>query len=88
MPLGAHVKEGETLAIVSDPFGDSEIPVEATATGVVIGRNNLPLVNEGDALFHLAAIATARKITAAIETLQAPLDTDADGEDLLEPPIA
>lgn len=88
VPLGAHVKEGETLAIVSDPFGDSEIPVEATATGVVIGRNNLPLVNEGDALFHLAAIATARKITAAIETLQAPLDTDADGEDLLEPPIA
>lgn len=86
-PLGAHVKDGETLAIVSDPFGDNEMPVEATTTGVVIGRNNLPLVSEGDALFHLAAVEAAKKVTAAIETLQTPLESEAETEDLFEPPI-
>ena len=40
--------------MVADPFGEIETPVTSSCGGIVIGRTNLPLVNEGDALFHIA----------------------------------
>lgn len=54
VPLGGKVKKGSILGVVSDPFGESETLVIASFSGIVIGRTNLPLVNEGDALFHIA----------------------------------
>lgn len=54
VPLGSWVKKETLLGMVSDPFGETETPVISTYTGIVIGRTNLPLVNEGDALFHIA----------------------------------
>ena len=54
VPLGAKVVAGQTLAVVADPLGSRESPLEATHDGVVIGRSNLPLVYEGDAVFHIA----------------------------------
>lgn len=53
-PVGVPVKAGEILAIVSDPLGEAETEVAMPADGVVIGRTNLPLVYEGDALFNIA----------------------------------
>ncbi len=52
--LGQRVKSGQVLATVSDPFGEVEIEVPATASGILIGRSMSPLAHEGDALFHLA----------------------------------
>lgn len=52
--LGQQVKQGDTLGLVADPFGENEVTVDCPADGVVIGRSNLPVVNEGDALFHVA----------------------------------
>ncbi|MDH3419135.1 MAG: succinylglutamate desuccinylase/aspartoacylase family protein [Gammaproteobacteria bacterium] len=52
--LGERVRSGQLLAKVSDPFGNVEIEVPATASGIVIGRSMSPLAHEGDALFHLA----------------------------------
>lgn len=52
--LGSQVRKGETLGIVADPFGEKELEIEAPADGIVIGRTNLPVVHEGDALFHIA----------------------------------
>ena len=54
--LGDAVKEGDVLAIVSDPLGLSEEKVLASIDGVVFGRANLPVVNQGDALFHIAEV--------------------------------
>lgn len=51
--LGGRVEKGQTMGSVSDPFGDAERPVVASAGGIVIGRSNLPLVHEGEALFHI-----------------------------------
>jgi hypothetical protein len=75
--LGDVVREGQRLGIVGDPLSESEEPVESTATGVVIGRLELPLVHEGDALFHIArvddpdavgkALGHMRERTAAME---------------------
>jgi uncharacterized protein len=53
--LGDRVTRNETvLGVVSDPFGEAEIEVYSPWSGIVIGRLNLPLVNEGDALCHIA----------------------------------
>jgi len=52
--LGSRVKKDTLLGVVSDPFGTTESNVTSTCAGIVIGRTNLPLVNEGDALFHIA----------------------------------
>ena len=54
VPLGEKIEEGQVIAVVADPLGTTETPVVAPAHGVVIGRTNLPLVYEGDALFHVA----------------------------------
>ena len=52
--LGSRVKKETLLGMVSDPFGETETAIASTYNGIVIGRTNLPLVNEGDALFHIA----------------------------------
>ena len=54
--IGDSVQEGDLLGIVSDPFGERERPVTATSGGLIIGRSNLPVVNEGDALFHVMQV--------------------------------
>lgn len=51
--LGSVVEEGATLGQISDPGGGSDEELVAPATGIVIGRTNLPLIYEGDALFHI-----------------------------------
>ena len=54
---GELVDEGDILATVSDPFGGAETDVLAPGPGILIGRAILPVVNEGDALFHLAKLS-------------------------------
>jgi predicted deacylase len=52
--LGKAVTAGDVLGFVGDPFGKSEVPLVATTSGIVIGRSNQGLVDEGDALCHIA----------------------------------
>ncbi len=53
--LGERVsKEQTVLGEVSDPFGEQAAEIRAPFSGIVIGRLNLPLVNEGDAVYHIA----------------------------------
>jgi len=78
--LGHRVAAGELLGKVSDPFGAREVPVTAVHTGIVIGRNSLPLVNEGDALFHVARVECAAEAVAAVEAIsEAFRDPPANG---------
>lgn len=51
---GDTVAEGDVLGVISDPFGEREAPVESPWRGLVIGRTNMPVVNEGEAVFHIA----------------------------------
>jgi uncharacterized protein len=50
---GSLVNKGEPIGSVSDPFGESESALYAPARGYIIGINNMPVVNEGDALIHI-----------------------------------
>lgn len=76
-PLGAAVEEGELLGMISDPFGDRDTPVEAMDSGIMIGRSSLPIVNRGDALFHVARVKDG---DAAAEKVEQIMD-HVDGED-------
>lgn len=72
---GEFVETGDLLGTVADPFGELEADVVATHAGVIIGRSNLPVVNEGDALFHIAVTQGANAETK-IERLTDQLDAD------------
>ncbi|MGF1686151.1 succinylglutamate desuccinylase/aspartoacylase family protein [Photobacterium japonica] len=52
--LGAKVDKHQVIATISDPSGSKEETVIAPQGGIVIGQQTLPLVNEGDAIFHIA----------------------------------
>lgn len=52
--LGQRVEEGDVIATISDPSGEQEKQVICCKGGIVIGQQTLPLVNEGDAIYHIA----------------------------------
>ena len=54
--LGELVDKSQRLGAISNPFGGAEEDVLAPFSGLVIGRSNIPLTHEGDALFHLARL--------------------------------
>ena len=74
--IGEAVEKGETLGVVSDPFGDIEAPVLAGARGLIIGRTNLPIVNAGDALLHVAHLSDHDGAEAHVENVQGALQAD------------
>ncbi len=75
--LGERVNKGQILGFISDPFGSQELEVKTNCAGIVIGKNNLPLTNEGEALFHIARFESHSEAHSAIEAFQAdnhPID--------------
>ena len=69
--LGARVVEGQQLAIVGDPLGEAQEKVIAPFDGIVIGRSNLPLAHEGDALFNVAAFKSVSRAETKVEQFAA-----------------
>lgn len=85
--LGQRVRRGELMGMINSPFADGEqLEVTAPVTGVLVGRNNLPLVNEGEALFHLARFEEVNEVAEQLEEFTSAIIDDGpvlDGE----PPI-
>ena len=52
--IGAMISEGEIVGYIANPYEESDVPVIATRAGIIVGRTTLPIVNLGDALFHIA----------------------------------
>ena len=50
---GAKVSKGEPLGFINDPYGENKSTVFAHRDGYIIGHNNVPVVSQGDALFHI-----------------------------------
>jgi predicted deacylase len=50
---GAQVSVGTILGIITDPFGKIERKVKSSIDGFVFCVNETPVVNKGDALFHV-----------------------------------
>ncbi|MXP14689.1 succinylglutamate desuccinylase [Altererythrobacter confluentis] len=53
---GAFAVSEEIVGQISDPFGDEDIAVRTPIPGIIIGMSNLPVVNQGDALIHIAEV--------------------------------
>ncbi|MDO6674491.1 succinylglutamate desuccinylase/aspartoacylase family protein [Tenacibaculum sp. 1_MG-2023] len=50
---GEKVKKGQVLGHIMDTYGETNFSVKSTYDGYVIAKNNFPVINMGDALFHL-----------------------------------
>ena len=59
--IGAQVEAGQVLAVLSDPLGEAATEIKSPEDGVIVGRTNLPLAHEGDALFHIGLTREARQ---------------------------
>ena len=73
---GDTVQEGDVLAVVSDPFGEVEVDIVATLPGVIVGRAMLPIVNEGDALFHIARLSGEDDAGIKMNAISTQLEDD------------
>ncbi|WNK19433.1 succinylglutamate desuccinylase/aspartoacylase family protein [Halomonas piscis] len=71
--LGARVAKGDLLGRVAGPFGNNVTEVQAVADGIVIGMSRLPLVNEGEALFHIARFDAIHEAETAVASFQSQL---------------
>jgi len=85
--LGQRVRVDECLGVIGDPSGSVEAPQLSVDAGIIIGLTNLPLVNEGDALFHIARFADVREAAGTVDAFRDAIDSaepmaDAD----IEPP--
>ncbi len=77
IPLGAKAEKGSVLGVIGDPLGANEFKVIAPEDGIIIGRTNLPLVYEGDALFHLAYYKhKVDSVLDQVESFQERLEPD------------
>lgn len=52
-PSGWFVNKGEPLGMITDPYSNRVSKVLASRDGYITGHNNSPIVNQGDALFHI-----------------------------------
>jgi uncharacterized protein len=52
--IGDAVSEGDVIGYIANPYEDVDVAVRAPRRGLIIGRTTLPIVNMGDALFHIA----------------------------------
>ena len=53
---GDWVEKGQLIGRIVDATGYNRARINATATGLIIGRRLHPLINQGDAVFHIAHI--------------------------------
>jgi len=66
VPLGNRVAPNKKIGTIADPFGSLESPISSPVSGMVIGRMNLPLVHQGDAVIHVAKIDQLQEIEPTV----------------------
>lgn len=90
--LGRAVACGDTLGFIVPPQGGGDgTPVIAGTDGIVIGRNNEGLADEGDALFHIATFLDAGSAQTRIQESNDSLpliDDDEEGHPVRYHPFA
>ncbi|AFZ35605.1 Succinylglutamate desuccinylase/aspartoacylase [Stanieria cyanosphaera PCC 7437] len=52
--LGQQVEKKQPLGFITDAFGEDKSIIRASVSGIVIGYNQNPLVNQGDGMINLA----------------------------------
>ncbi len=52
--LGDTVEKDDVIAYIDEPLGDHIYELKSPYGGVIIGKSEIPLAQEGDAVFHIA----------------------------------
>ncbi|HBV21462.1 MAG TPA: succinylglutamate desuccinylase [Nitrosomonas sp.] len=68
--LGEKIKFKDTLGTINDPISNLEVPVISPCSGLIIGRSELPLVHEGEAIYHIAQFEDNHEVAEHIEMFQ------------------
>jgi hypothetical protein len=83
--LGDMIHKGDVLGLISDPAGKTDIAIEANSDGIIIGRTNIPLVYEGEALFHIGRTQQTTLLEEHIDSMQH--DDALNPAELVEEPV-
>lgn len=67
---GERVRKGEVIGRLMSPFGEDEVEIVAPVGGIIIGMSQIPLLNEGDAAFHIARVDRPAAVERAVEAFQ------------------
>lgn len=73
---GDKVSVGTVLGIVSDPYGREERRIKSVSNGFVFCVNEAPLVNKGDALFHIGTTETPVRRKKAVSEAAATAEAE------------
>jgi hypothetical protein len=76
--LGDAVKKGEIIAFIDEPIGDISYELTSSFDGIIIGKSQIPLVQEGDAVFHIARSSNLERAEEHIEYFQEDAISDSD----------
>ena len=66
--LGHQVNKGDVLGVLTTPFGDEVKKIIARKDGIVIGILDLPLINLGDAIYHIATFDDTDSVGEEIDS--------------------
>jgi len=83
--LGAHIRRGDVLGVINSPFTMEAAEIISPFSGILVGRENLPLVNEGEALFHIARFDEVDDVAVQVETWSTEIH---EPREYIEAPIA
>ncbi|HYQ56204.1 MAG TPA: succinylglutamate desuccinylase/aspartoacylase family protein [Draconibacterium sp.] len=83
--LGDMVEKGDVVGYISNPAGKTDVIVEATSGGIIIGRTNIPLIYEGEALFHIGRSQQTALLEEHVDTLHD--GTSLNTPELVEEPV-
>lgn len=66
---GDIVHAGDVLAVVTGLFGEEAQPIVSSIDGIIIGHATLPVVHQGDAIFHVAEVAHLERAGERVDTI-------------------
>ncbi|MDV2858318.1 MULTISPECIES: succinylglutamate desuccinylase/aspartoacylase family protein [Oceanimonas] len=72
--LGDRIRKGDILGTISAPLGAEQCLIVAPRSGIVIGSLTMPLVNEGDAICHIALFDEIKQAELTVERFVDELD--------------
>ena len=73
--IGDRVKKDQLLGVISDPFGADRHEIRARRTGIIVGATTIPLLNKGDAVFHVATFEDASLVEEEVGLFEENLST-------------
>ena len=76
--LGQHIYKKDVIGLITDPYGNVDLPVVTPFDGLVIGHSQIPLVHEGDAVCHLARFDEVEEVADGVESFRDNMANDFD----------